>query len=94
LDVEDRIMNHEKFKEVQTSKYQVNDGVFDTVIDSSDPVHFKVNDLPEGSATSAYISFWKKNGIEHIVGVPLRVGESNLGCLFFHLEPHLLNIGQ
>jgi formate hydrogenlyase transcriptional activator len=91
LDVEDRIMNHEKFKEVQTSKYQVNDGVFDTVIDSSDPVHFKVNDLPEGSATSAYISFWKKNGIEHIVGVPLRVGESNLGCLFFHLEPHLLN---
>ena len=87
INVEDNIRNHPSFDEVISRQYVINDGIFNTVLHSDDPVTIKVNELPETTDTPAYVQFWKKLGIELIVGTALRVGENNLGALFFYLEP-------
>lgn len=87
VNVEDNIRNHPLFSEIVSRQFVINDGIFNTVLHSDDPVTIKVNELPETEDTPAYVKFWKKLEIELIVGTALRVGENRLGALFFYLEP-------
>lgn len=91
LSVDDNIGSHADFKEVVSQKYSVTDGVFDIVMNSNDPVTFIVSEFQEGTGYPGYVQFWKNMGIPSILGMRLRVSSTNLGCLFFHLETHLLN---
>ena len=86
VDTDESVRNDADFKEVISKKYSVKDGVFNVVLNSDDPVTFKVSNLPEESPD--YVQFWKKIGIQSIVGVPLRVGKTDLGCLFLHADPY------
>jgi formate hydrogenlyase transcriptional activator len=86
-DIEDNIKTQPGFNDIIAQKYPVNDGIFDKVTQSDEPVHFEVNKLIDEPEIPGYVRFWKKSGIELIVGVPLRVAQKELGCLFFHLEP-------
>lgn len=91
FDLEDNICNHPDFQEIVSQKFDITDGLFDTVLNSDEPVSLYVDDLPSGSGTPAYVTFWKKMGIPLIIGVPLRVGETNLGVLFFHIDPDFVS---
>jgi formate hydrogenlyase transcriptional activator len=91
LDVEDHIGGHADFKKITTQKYSATDGVFDVVMNSNEPVAFTVSEFQEETGLPAYVKFWKDMGIQSILGMRLRVSENNLGCLFFHLESHLIN---
>jgi formate hydrogenlyase transcriptional activator len=84
LDIEESISSHKDFRRVISQKYSVTDGVFDIVMNSTEPVTFEINKISKQISSPDYVIFWKKAGIKYIVGVPLRVGENNLGCLFFH----------
>jgi formate hydrogenlyase transcriptional activator len=90
LAIEENIGSHADFKEVVSKKYGVNDGVFDIVMNSNDPVTFIVSEFKEEKEYPLYVQFWKDMGIQSILGIRLRVSENNLGCLYFHLEPNLL----
>ncbi|MBA4057437.1 MAG: hypothetical protein C0490_22170, partial [Marivirga sp.] len=91
LGVNTSIENHPDFKALISQKFDVTDGVFDLVLHSDDPVKLDVNKLVDSDALPAYARFWKLVGLRSIVGIALRVGEKNLGCLFFHLEPDQLD---
>lgn len=85
LDIEEQITRQADYKEIIAQRYSVNDGVFDAVMRSMEPVTFNIANLEETPDSPAYASFWKKSGIPYIIGVPLRVGENNMGCFYFHL---------
>lgn len=91
FDLDEDIRNHPDFKEIVSQKFDIADGLFDHVLNSSEAVTIVVDELESQSNTSAYIKFWKKINIPIIIGVPLRVGETNLGCLFFHIDPDFVN---
>jgi formate hydrogenlyase transcriptional activator len=86
LGVEEEIRSHPDFNEVIAHKYSVTDGVFDVVMNSENPVTFDVNELQKKTETPAYVSFWNKIKIRSILGVRLRVGKTDLGCLLFHVD--------
>lgn len=90
FDFEENIKYHPEFNEIISQKFNINDGLFEFVLNSTEAVTIIVNQLPSLPNTPAYISFWKKLGIPIVIGVPLRVGETNLGCLFFHIDPDLV----
>jgi formate hydrogenlyase transcriptional activator len=91
FDLEENISTHPDFREILLQKFEIGDGLFDSVMNAQEPVTINVNELSVQPSTPSYALLWKKLGITLIVGVPLRVGESNLGCLFFHLDPDFAN---
>ena len=90
-DLEETISTHSDFKELLSQNFEIEDGVFNQVIIADEPVAINVHELSSETETPLYVSFWKKMGIPLIVGIPLRVGENNLGCLFFHIDPNLVH---
>ena len=83
---EDRLKNHNDFEKVVSEKYSVNDGFFERVINSEDPVIFKIKELSADKTMPAYVKLLKELGINQMVGATLRTGKQNLGCLFFYLD--------
>lgn len=84
LDIEERISQLPDFRKVISQKYDVADGVFNRVMNSGGPVTFETNKLSKQATPPDYVIFWKNAGIQYIIGVPLRVGDNELGCLYFH----------
>ncbi|WP_229216556.1 sigma 54-interacting transcriptional regulator [Dyadobacter sp. 3J3] len=87
LYLNDAVISHEDFKQVLYRKNSVEDIVFDRTIHSNGTVIFNIAELGE----LCDVSFWIQNGLTHFAGVPLRVGEKNLGCLFFYMDIDSLN---
>jgi transcriptional regulator with GAF, ATPase, and Fis domain len=86
--IEKEISGHPDFNSIISRKYSVEDSIFNLIIHSADPVILNVQELPEGPA---YVNFWKQLGILEIAGVALRVGDHDLGCLFFYTEGDEVN---
>ena len=89
VEADESTMRDPDFKDVISRKYSIDDGIFDVVLKANDPVTFMVKDLPEH--LPYYAKFWRKIGIESITGIALRVGQKNLGSLFFSLDHSLYN---
>jgi formate hydrogenlyase transcriptional activator len=85
--VHDEIRDESEFRKVTTQVYNVKDGVFDTIIDSSEPVTLYVEQLTAMAEAPAYVYYWEKLEIREVVGVSVRIGETNLGC-FILLRDH------
>ena len=86
---DDAIKKDPIFDDVISRKYPIHDGIFDVIMKSDEPVTFIVKQLEE--PLPYYADYWKKIGIESITGIALRMGQTNLGALFFHLDPSLYN---
>ncbi len=87
VDVQDDIKNDVDFKKLITQTYSVNDGVFNNIVNMDEPVTLRVNELAMMPEAPAYVFFWEKMDVKEVVGVPIRVGETNLGC-FILLRDH------
>lgn len=86
---DETIMKDPLFDDVISRQYPIDDGIFDEVMKSEDPVTFILNKLAE--PLPYYAEYWRKLGIESVTGIALHVGHTNLGALFFHLDPLLYN---
>ncbi len=89
VDVQDEIRNDVEFQKVTTQLYDVNDGVFNNIINASEPLNLYVEELAVMPEAPAYVHFWEKMGIKEVVGTPIGIGETNLGC-FILLRDHQL----
>ena len=89
VDPSEKTKKDTDFKEVITQCYDIEDGVYNTIIKSTRPIALNVEKLASAPNAPQYVSFWKKKGIDNIMGIPLRVSNSNLGCLIFHLNSDL-----
>ncbi len=92
INVKEKALNHESFKDVLSQKYSISDGIFERVTGSESPVQINVAELPEGPDTPRYARLWKEVCINQIVGIALRVGEKNLGCLFLHMKQESIKV--
>ncbi|MBV7532479.1 sigma 54-interacting transcriptional regulator [Chitinophaga sp. sic0106] len=68
------------------TKYPINDGLQNRVLNSSIPLLFNVEREIQRGITSSYLPLWKKMGFKNFVGVRLRNGTTNLGILLLDIQ--------
>ncbi|HEU5168260.1 MAG TPA: sigma 54-interacting transcriptional regulator [Chitinophagaceae bacterium] len=88
LDVSDHQKRDADFKPVTTATYEVSDPLFSSLMRSEDPIMLDVHRLAKMPGMPAYVNFWKKTGLMLILGMRLRVGGKNVGCVFLHVDPN------
>lgn len=86
LDVSDHLKSNADFEKVTSAKYNVDDPVFITLMSSEDPVMLDVLSMAKKTGAPAYVGFWKKAGLQRVLGMRMRVGGKNVGCAFLHLD--------
>lgn len=72
--------------EIRESKFAINDGLQNRVLDSYIPLLFNVDIEIERGISSKYLFFWKKLGFKRMVGIALRNGDVSLGILWLAIE--------
>ena len=65
--------------------HPVNDGLQNRVLNSAIPLLFNVEREIKRGITSSYLQHWKTMGVQEIVGIRLRNGETNHGILFLDI---------
>lgn len=88
MDLGEAIEHHAQFEQVTSAKYLVNDPVFSRMMASEDPVLFDVMELADEPDVPAYVGFWKRVGLRHVLGMALRAGGTTVGSAFFHIDPN------
>jgi formate hydrogenlyase transcriptional activator len=68
------------------TKFPINDGLQNRVLDSPIPMLFNVEREIERGITSSYLQFWKRMEYKVLTGVRLRTGETNLGILWLGID--------
>jgi formate hydrogenlyase transcriptional activator len=86
MDLGEPVMNHNDFTKITNLKYSIHDTAFSSIMASDDPVILDVNQLSEETDAPAYVHFWKAVGFKELLCLALRVGENNIGCIFFNIE--------
>ena len=81
VDSDDHIRNDIDFKKVTGLKYSVEDGVYNTIVNQSEPVLLNVDEVVPTVETAAYVAFWKKLNVKLVIGNALAVAGRNIGCL-------------
>lgn len=76
----------EDLQEMITTKFPIEDGLQDRVLNSEIPLLFSVNVEINRGITSKYVHFWKKMGLRTVVGMSLRTGDVKLGILWLGIE--------
>lgn len=71
---------------LQNSRFPINDGLQNRILNSSIPVSFNVDREIVRGIPSAYLQYWKEMGMSNLVGVRLRNGATNHGILVLHTE--------
>ena len=73
-------------QELLESKFPVNDGLQNRVLDSYIPLLFNVDIEIDRGIDAPYLLFWKNLGFQRMVGIALRNGEIVLGMLWLAIE--------
>ncbi len=73
-------------RDMERSKFPINDGIQDRVLNSSIPLLLNIDREIQRGITSPYLQNWKTMGFKNFVGVRLRNGETNLGILFLNID--------
>ncbi|PZF71903.1 sigma 54-interacting transcriptional regulator [Taibaiella soli] len=71
---------------LRESRFPINDGLQNRILNSSIPVSFNVDREIERGISSAYLRHWKEMGVKNLVGIRLRNGATNHGILTLHIE--------
>ncbi|MBL7699097.1 MAG: sigma 54-interacting transcriptional regulator [Chitinophagaceae bacterium] len=71
---------------LEKSRYPINDGLQNRVLNSAIPLLFNVEREIERGIRSTYLQYWKQMGFTEIVGIRLRNGETNHGVLFIDID--------
>lgn len=86
VDADRALKQHKDYKKVVELKYSIRDGVFNKLIDADAPVTLQVDELAVLTNPPEYVVFWQKIGVKKIVGIPVKVGETKLGCFIMLQE--------
>jgi transcriptional regulator with GAF, ATPase, and Fis domain len=81
----DRIKREREFEQLLYQRYSIADPVFHQIKTAADPLTLVVDELAVMPEAPSFVFFWKKMGIKKVLGMPLRVGQKDLGCFIFHL---------
>lgn len=71
------------FNGLRARKVTVNEQLFARVLASSEPISINIAEEERKEGSPHYIHFWKKMGLKNVYASALRVGQQNLGTMFF-----------
>ena len=81
--------------ESEQLKFFVNDGIFNVLESSTDPVVFDIDELMARATRPFYVDFWSQRGAKEIVGFVLRVNNESIGgAILFPRQKNTLNADQ
>lgn len=73
-------------EEVLTTKFPIEDGLQNRILDSYIPLLFSVKREAERGIRSKYLDLWQNMGFKTMVGVALRKGNANIGLLWLSID--------
>lgn len=73
-------INHPDFASGSTMKYFINDGIFNVIEDSDQPVTFDIDELVTRTSKPFYVDFWHSLKVEEIIGFPIRMNNKCIGA--------------
>jgi transcriptional regulator with GAF, ATPase, and Fis domain len=79
--VSEKTMSHPDFARGASMKYFVNDGIFNIIEGSEDPVIFEMEELVGRINKPFYVDFWHQNDVKEIIGFPIRTNNECVGAL-------------
>jgi len=74
------------FYKILDSKFPINDGLQNRVLESYIPLLFNVDIEIDRGIKAPYLFFWKQIGFKRMVGIALRNGDITLGMLWLAIE--------
>lgn len=83
FDCEEDLKSAVNFAETVNAKFSVDDGLFNQILASDDPLMLRIAEM---TIVPRYVEFWKALHARYILAVRLRVGENDLGALYFTFE--------
>lgn len=78
--------NQKAVAALEESKYPINDGLQNRILNSAIPVLLNVDREIQRGIAAPYLHHWKTLGFNNFVGVRLRNGETNHGILLLDIE--------
>ncbi|WOK08336.1 sigma 54-interacting transcriptional regulator [Imperialibacter roseus] len=71
---------------IKASKFPIEDGMQNRVLDSPIPLFFNVNSEIAKGRKIKYLDFWKKMGFQQMVGITLQTGSKKIGIFWLAIE--------
>ncbi|MGM9478184.1 sigma 54-interacting transcriptional regulator [Pedobacter sp. GSP4] len=83
---ESRYVKMPEFTKALNTKFEINDGIFNVLMDADKAFVFQIQSLLSRQNVPGYISFWYAIGIKTVVGITLRFGNGPIGVLWIEPE--------
>lgn len=77
--VSEETMNHPDFYKGSKLLYFINDGIFNVIENSSEPVIFDMEELHRRENKPFYVDFWHELKVKEIIGFSLKVNNESIG---------------
>lgn len=85
---DDKRRQHPYTSKEMTQWYDVNDGIYNKMLEASRPVTFHIEELLQMERPPLYSYLYNQTGIKDIIAVPMRHGNENIGGLFLLEKEH------
>lgn len=76
------------FKKMINAKNEVNDGIFNKILASEDPVFFDIAQCLEEPGRPDYLNSAKEVGLQQMIGAAIRLGQENIALITFIHDDH------
>ena len=73
--------SHPDFARGSVMKYFINDGIFNIIEESEEPVIFDMEELVRREDKPFYVDFWYDNKVKEMIGFPLRMSNVCIGAV-------------
>ena len=83
FDLDANFAQYPDFKKLVNAQNNVNDGIFDKILASEDPVFFDIEQCLSKPTHPEYLKSAKAVGIEQMIGIPIRLGQENIAVMTF-----------
>lgn len=78
--------NHPDFDERSTQKYVIEDGIYNLILNSEEPLIFNLEEIRKQDWAPPYVDFFYKNGIRESIAIPLKENNRSIGAIFIYME--------
>src|SRR5262249_39721645 len=79
-------MNHPDFTRGAGAKFFNNDGIFNIIEDSTEPIIFDMDELVKRKSKPWYVDFWHQLNVKELIGFPIRMNNEAIGAAHVYLK--------
>jgi formate hydrogenlyase transcriptional activator len=83
IDPDSKLKDHKDYKKLITHPHPVNDGIYNTILHSDDPVIIDVDEMIGLGKIPFYLNVLQQSGIRELIGISLQFENKQLGILSF-----------